>query len=82
MTASVGVATMPAETARLRPLLGAADAALYEAKRTGKNRVCVGADPSRGEIGAESADRRSPAHGGGFEPDSRTAQGRASARRK
>ncbi len=41
VTASVGVATMPGAGANGRSLIAAADAALYEAKRGGKNRVRV-----------------------------------------
>lgn len=39
VTASLGVATMPADGDGTQALIGAADAALYEAKRSGKNRV-------------------------------------------
>jgi diguanylate cyclase (GGDEF)-like protein len=39
ITASVGAASMPASTDSARGLIAAADAALYEAKRAGKNRV-------------------------------------------
>jgi diguanylate cyclase (GGDEF)-like protein len=39
VTASVGVATMPTDGDDPTSLLAAADAALYEAKRSGKNRV-------------------------------------------
>lgn len=41
VTASLGVATMPAVGVEVADLFAAADAALYEAKRTGKNRVRV-----------------------------------------
>ncbi len=39
ITASVGAASMPASADSARALIAAADAALYEAKRAGKNRV-------------------------------------------
>jgi diguanylate cyclase (GGDEF)-like protein len=39
VTASLGVATMPGDGAETNALVAAADEALYEAKRTGKNRV-------------------------------------------
>jgi diguanylate cyclase (GGDEF)-like protein len=39
VTASIGVATMPADGADPTSLMAAADAAMYEAKRNGKNRV-------------------------------------------
>jgi diguanylate cyclase (GGDEF)-like protein len=42
VTTSVGVATLPDSAGDTRELIAAADAALYEAKRTGKNRtVCA-----------------------------------------
>jgi len=42
VTTSVGVATLPDSASDTRELIAAADAALYEAKRTGKNRtVCA-----------------------------------------
>ena len=40
VTASFGVASYP-ETRELGELLAAADSALYEAKRAGRNRVAV-----------------------------------------
>jgi diguanylate cyclase (GGDEF)-like protein len=40
VTASVGVATIPTSVSDPDGLVRAADAALYEAKRAGKNRVC------------------------------------------
>jgi two-component system cell cycle response regulator len=39
-TISIGVATLPGNGQELLPLIDAADRALYEAKREGKNRVC------------------------------------------
>ncbi len=69
-TASLGVATMPGAAADVRELIAAADAALYEAKRTGKDRVCV-ATVDRGTPSAVS-------HG----PEAETAKGPAPARRK
>jgi PleD family two-component response regulator len=44
--ASIGVASMPGSADRGEKLIAAADAALYEAKRGGKNRVAT-AVPSR-----------------------------------
>ncbi len=41
ITASVGLATLSGGDLDVRALIGAADAALYEAKRAGKNRVVV-----------------------------------------
>ena len=43
MTASLGVATMPADGTDLQSLFAAADEALYAAKRGGKNRVVTAA---------------------------------------
>jgi diguanylate cyclase (GGDEF)-like protein len=39
VTASIGAASMPASAENARDLIAAADAALYEAKGAGKNRV-------------------------------------------
>ncbi len=46
VTASVGLATQSGADVDVRRLIGAADAALYRAKRTGKNRVVVSLDSS------------------------------------
>jgi diguanylate cyclase (GGDEF)-like protein len=40
VTASIGVATIPDDAGGVKELIAVADAALYEAKRAGKNRVC------------------------------------------
>ena len=45
VTASFGVASYP-ETQELGELLAAADSALYEAKRAGRNRVAVSPESS------------------------------------
>ena len=41
-TVSVGVALYPLHTDSAKSLIQSADQALYRAKRTGKNRVCIG----------------------------------------
>ena len=46
MSSSIGVSAFPMHGADVDTLQSAADAALYEAKRAGKNRVCVGAAPA------------------------------------
>jgi len=42
VTVSLGVATLPQHAADVRSLIEYADKSLYEAKHTGKNRVCCG----------------------------------------
>ncbi len=46
VTISVGVAVFPQHARSAKELLSAADHALYEAKRSGRNRVCVAELPS------------------------------------
>ena len=70
VTASVGVSTLPASAIDVRELIAAADAALYEAKRAGKDRVVV----------AEAGQETPPAPQNG--PVYRSAKGPAPARRK
>ena len=63
VTASIGVATIPDDAGGVQELIAAADAALYEAKRAGKNRVSSAHDGAVGP-GAQSGDPRSrPAKG-------------------
>ncbi len=41
VTISIGIAVAPLHGKTIKELVGAADAALYEAKETGRNRVCL-----------------------------------------
>ena len=54
VTASIGVATMPDDGNDTRGLIAAADAALYEAKRAGKNRV-IAANGASGSLSGDGA---------------------------
>jgi diguanylate cyclase (GGDEF)-like protein len=73
VTASVGVASMPGSARDLETLIAAADAALYVAKRAGKNRVEIApGDPAR--VGAEDP-RAAPPQA------AEATQGKAQARR-
>ena len=60
VTTSVGVATLPDAANDTRELIAAADAALYEAKRSGKNRtVCAPYSPRGVPAQGPTAERRS-----------------------
>ena len=69
VTASVGVASIPATARDVQELIAVADAALYEAKRAGKDRVAA-AEPESAETPADQA-----------QPAESTAKGQAPARR-
>lgn len=46
VTVSLGVASMPTHARTMTELVAAADAAMYEAKRAGRNQVCIAPLPS------------------------------------
>jgi predicted signal transduction protein with EAL and GGDEF domain len=46
LTVSIGVASVRGEGADFEKLVHAADTALYEAKRQGRNRICVAGEPA------------------------------------
>ncbi|MDQ5837294.1 MAG: GGDEF domain-containing protein, partial [Acidobacteriota bacterium] len=50
ITASLGVATFPLHASSRELLVTTADRALYQAKRTGRNRVCSTADLPQDEL--------------------------------
>jgi len=62
ITASLGVASLPAHGATRELLLEAADAALYRAKREGRDRVAL-ADPAPAVQGARANKNAQPVHG-------------------
>jgi diguanylate cyclase (GGDEF)-like protein len=59
VTASVGLATLSGGNVDVRRLIGDADAALYEAKRSGKNRVVV-AEVGSGPVETGAAPAKGP----------------------
>jgi diguanylate cyclase (GGDEF)-like protein len=65
MTASLGLATLPGAAADARELIAKADEALYEAKRSGKNRlVVVPAEQMQGpRVGRRASDREAQVTG-------------------
>jgi diguanylate cyclase (GGDEF)-like protein len=64
VTASVGVATFPTHDDDAESLFRQADAAMYAAKRSGKNRVTVAPGPAPGAGGQTAASRESGPGGG------------------
>jgi diguanylate cyclase (GGDEF)-like protein len=65
ITASLGLATLPGAAADARELIAKADEALYEAKRSGKNRlIVVPAEQIRGpKVGRRASDREAQVTG-------------------
>ena len=62
-TTSVGVASMPSSATDTSGLIAAADAALYEAKRAGKNRVEKAGAPKKGRKPRRATRRTTRAKG-------------------
>jgi diguanylate cyclase (GGDEF)-like protein len=65
LTASLGLATLPGTAADAEDLIAKADEAMYEAKRSGKNRlIVVPADAVRGpRVGRRASDREAQVTG-------------------
>jgi diguanylate cyclase (GGDEF)-like protein len=59
VTASIGVANLPANATDVRSLIAAADTALYRAKGEGKNRVCTSEELAEGTAQGKSPEWRS-----------------------
>jgi diguanylate cyclase (GGDEF)-like protein len=57
VTLSIGVSNFPRDTRTLPDLVTLADNALYHAKRTGRNRVCVVKDLESDTAGAKTAEK-------------------------
>jgi diguanylate cyclase (GGDEF)-like protein len=57
ITLSIGVASFPADSAKVEGLVGLSDEALYHAKRTGRNRVCLYKDMKNNEPVPPKTDR-------------------------
>src|SRR5205807_1671726 len=60
VSASIGIATFPTDASSRAELMAAADAALYSAKRAGRNRVCI-AESSNSKPSSIASPREEPA---------------------
>ena len=52
VTLSIGVASFPEDTNNVGDLVTMADEALYQAKRAGRNRVCLHRDAAKAPAGS------------------------------